>query len=254
MSRIVVETEREAVTAPLADYGSKKRSGRFWHVLKIAGATSFLICLAVAVAGFVYYQYLKTTPQYSLALLVEAARSEDQETIDKIVDVDAVVDDFVPQITGKAVELYGKGLPKETVTRISKVAAPILPFVKERARAEIPGLLREKTSALDRVPFYGLVFGAGKYLDIKTEGDKAVVQSKSGLRSFELHMEKIDGVWKIVGVRDEALATKIAQRIGQQIIAVIQKGEAEIIERLGKRLGLDNLGDILEKAGDAIGK
>ena len=53
------------------------------------------------VVGFFYWQSIKTTPQYSLALLVDAARRDDQAEIDKLVNVDAVVDDFVPQITDK---------------------------------------------------------------------------------------------------------------------------------------------------------
>ena len=35
-----------------------------------------------------------------------------------LVDIDAVVDDFLPQITGKAIELYGRNLPPDTFQRV----------------------------------------------------------------------------------------------------------------------------------------
>ena len=51
--------------------------------------------------------------------------ANDQKTIDEVVDTNAVVDDFLPQITGKAVELYGRGLPPEIISRVSQIAASL---------------------------------------------------------------------------------------------------------------------------------
>ena len=96
----------------------------------MAAGVAGVIIVASAVGGFFYWQSLKRTPQYSLALLVEAARNDDQAAINSLMDSDAAVDDFVPQVTAKAIELYGRGLPPETLARVERLATPLLPAVK----------------------------------------------------------------------------------------------------------------------------
>ena len=56
-------------------------------------------------AGLLYWRSLKDTPQYSLALLIDAARRDDKPAVNNLVDIDKVVDDFVPQIMSSAVEM-----------------------------------------------------------------------------------------------------------------------------------------------------
>ena len=147
MSKIVVDLEdrsNDSETVPLSAYEQRRDGGRFLKVLGIFAGIVASFLLIAAVGGFFYWRHLQTTPQYSLALLVDAARRDDQAAVDKYVDTDAVVDDFVPQITDKAVELYGRGLSPVVLKRIAIFAAPVLPTVKVRARAELPRLLRER--------------------------------------------------------------------------------------------------------------
>jgi hypothetical protein len=157
---------------------------------------------------------------------VEAARRDDQAEMDKFVSIDSVVDEFVPQITGKAVELYGRGLPPHTIDRVARVATPVMPALKQRARAQLPNLIRKKTERFESVPFAAMVLGAERYLDIRPDGDSAIIRSRLPEHAFEVRMQRNGSGWKIVGVRDEALATEIAQKVGQEIIAVASNGGA----------------------------
>ena len=163
-------------------------------------------------------------PQYSLALLIEAARNNDQAAINELFDTDAAVDDFVPQVTSKAIELYGRGLPPQTLVRVERLAAPLMPAVKDRAREEMPRLIREKTAKFENVPFAAMVLGAERYLEIEANENHATVKSKLPEHSFEVRMTKNGDKWKIVGVRDEKLATAIAQKIGQDVITLANSG------------------------------
>lgn len=255
MSRIVVDLEKQkenTASAPekqnvpeFGDYQTPKKNGKFVKILKILGVSLVAILLLGAVGGYLYWQSLKTTPQYSLALLVDAARRDDQKAIDELVDTNAVVDDFMPQITEKAVELYGRGLPPQTVARVAQVAAPLLPAVKKRAQSEVPGLIREKTQKFENVPFWAIALGAGRILDIQQEGEKAVVKSNLQERPLEVTMKRGSGDrWQIVGIKDEILARRIAEKIGQEIIGAARKGG---IEKAGKQLGIENLQDILRE-------
>ena len=213
-------------------------------VLTIAGVLLSLVAVAV-LGGYFYWRSFENTPQYSLALLVEAARRDDQAVVDEIVEIDTVVDDFLPQITGKAVELYGRGLSPQTIARVEKVATPVMPALKQRARAQLPGMIRKKTARFESVPFAAMVLGADQYLDIQPNGDSALVRSRLPEHSFEVRMQRNGSGWKIVSVRDEALATEIAQKVGQEIIAVATNGGAAAA---GDKLGIRNLNVLLQQA------
>lgn len=250
MSRIEVnlnesstESAEKKTGAPAFGLNIKpEKKSRVKKILKIAAISIGAILLLAVIGGFFYWQYVKTTPGYSLALLVDAARQDDQAEIDKLVDVDAVVEDFVPQITDKAVELYGRGLAPSVINKLSIAISPYLPAVKQRAKAEIPGLIREKTARFESVPFWVIALGAGNILDIDQKGDTAIVKYYSEERPFELEMKRNGDRWQIVAITDEIIARRIAEKIGQEIIAAAKSGD---VEKAGKRIGIQNLKDIL---------
>jgi len=237
--------KREAEPMFAASREPKRRSKRPFI---IAGGIVLGIALVLLVGGFVYWQSLKSSPQYSLALLVDAAKRDDKPAMDQQIDIDAVVDDFLPQITAKAVEMYGKGVPPAIIEKLTRVAAPILPAVKDRARAELPRVVRDRTEKFGNVPFFAMVIGASYYLDIKVDGDTAVVTSKIENRPFDVKMKKNGNRWQIVGLKDDKLATEIAKKVGQEMIAVAMGG----VTKTGKTLGVGNLADLLKQAEDLV--
>jgi len=231
----------------LENQSAPKKPSVFLKILKIFGVLFLLFLIAGAVGGYFYLRNLKTTPQYSLALLVDAARRDDQSAINKLVNTDQVVDDFVPQITDKAVELYGRGLAPTTVQKMAQLVTPLLPAVKQRARAEVPNLIREKTKNFDNIPFWAIAIGAKRYLDIINEGDRAFVRSKVPERPLEVVMKRSGDGWQIVAVKDEALARRVAEKIGQELIA---GAKSDGVKRAGEQLGVSNLEEVLKKADD----
>jgi len=258
MTRIVVdltepvktETVPKQSNAPeFGDYQKPKKRSVFAKILAILGIFLVTVLLIGAIGSYFYWQNLRATPQYSLALLVDAARRDDQRAIDELVDTNAVVNDFMPQITDKAVELYGRGLPPSTIQEVTQAAAPVLPAIKQRARAEIPNLIRDKTQKLVSVPFWAIAVGADRYLDITQEGENAFVKSKLQDRALELVLQRNGNKWQVVGVKDEELAKKIAEKIGQDLIAVAKTGG---LKKAGERLGVSNLEDVLKNAEDIL--
>lgn len=205
--------------------------------------------LAVSAAGCLYWRSLRTTPQYSLALLVDAARRNDTREIDGLVDVDKVVDDFLPQILDSAVEIYGRGLPQQTINGLTVVAQPLMPALKEKARSDLPGVIRERTSKFDYVPFAAIVMGAGQYLDVTVEGDVARVKSRVEDRPLELRMKRLGDHWVVVGVRDQELSDKIARTVGQQIIAIASGSK---VGDTSRNLGVRDLQDVLKQAEELL--
>ena len=211
---------------------------------------SLIALLAISCsAGFFYWRSLKQTPQYSLALLIEAARQDDKTAVNELVDIDQVVDDFLPQITSSAVQIYGRGLPPQTIANLSVVAQPIMPALKDRARQELPRVIRERTEKFDRVPFAAIVMGANRYLDITVVGDVADIRSKIDGKPLELKMKRFGDHWVVVGLRDKVLAERIAQTVGQQIIAIASGAN---IGDASKNLGVKNIQDVLKQAEDLL--
>ena len=214
----------------------------------IASLVVLSMLLIAGLAGILYYRSLRGTPQYSIALLIDAAKRDDKPQIDSLVDIEAVVDDFLPQITGKAVELYGRGLSPAVIEKMAAVATPILPAVKQRARAELPRVIRDRSEEFGYVPFFGMVMGAQRYLDISVSGDTAIVKSKIKEHPLEMTMQRHGDNWRIVGIKDEQLATDIARRIGQEIIAAAKNGESDTINRFG----IGNLSDLMRQAEELV--
>ncbi|REJ77745.1 MAG: hypothetical protein DWQ47_15365 [Acidobacteria bacterium] len=252
MSRFEVELNDEQETPVFsAVEDASKSASRRRIILRVVSVLSLLVivvAVGAAIAGVFYYRSLVDSPQYVLAQIVNAAHNSNDEKIAELVDTDAVVEDFVPQVTDKAIEMYGRGLPKETIAKAKIVATPILPVVKQRARAELPGLLRDRTESLKNVPFWGLVVGADQYLQIETEGDRSVIKSQSEERPLELVLARSEGQWRVVAVRDEELARNVAGRIGQELIFLAKKAGEGKVDDVGRRLGIDGIGDLLKKA------
>ena len=227
--------------------GERGPSNRSRTVAIIAGVLGLAV-LAVFVGGFLYWKSLEGTPQFSLAMLIDAARRDDQASIDRYIDTGAVVEDFVPQITSKAVELYGRGISDPVLQRLRLVAAPILPSVKERARAELPRVIRERTDRFENIPFAAMVIGVDRYLHITHQDDIAIVRSKLPEHAFEVKMRRAGREWQIIGVKDDRLSTDIARKVGQEMILIAAKG----LQSPDQRLGIGNLADILRQAEEAF--
>ncbi|MGD9564253.1 MAG: hypothetical protein AB7F88_18935 [Pyrinomonadaceae bacterium] len=247
MGKYVVEIDKQPFSIDGSRAGPDAAPKRR-NVLKTVAITVLITVLTVAAAAgigfYFYWRHLRTTPQYSLALIVDAAKRDDTATVGELVDIDAVVDDFLPQITGKAIELYGRNLPPDMLRRVAHIAAPVMPAVKDRARDELPGAIRKKTATFGDVPFAAMVVGADSYLDIRIDGETAIVRSKVPEHNFEVRMARNGDRWKIAGVRDEELATRIAQRIGQEIVAIAINGERS----KESRLGVKNINELLRQA------
>jgi hypothetical protein len=241
-SKVETQAPKEQSIPEFGDYQKPKKSGVFLKSLKIPGLLLVVGLLVGGISGYLYWQNLKRTPQYSLALLVDAARRDDQKAIDELVDTDAVVEDFIPQITNKAVELYGRGVAPSTIQKLAQAVAPFMPALKERAKSELPDLIRDKTKKFEDFPFWAIAVGAKRYLEITREGDKSFIKSKIPNRPLELTLRQNGNKWQVVAVKDEVLARRIAEKIGQDLIVVAQKGG---IKKAGEKLGISNLEDIL---------
>ena len=244
--KTAVVSEKQNVPE-FGDYQKPKNRSVFVKLLGWFAVVLTVVLIAVGIGAYVYWRSVKKTPAYSLALIVDAARRDDKAQLEKLIDTEAVVEDFMPQITAKAVELYGRNLPPQTIARIEQTAAPLIPAVKQRARSELPGVIREKTAPVEKVPYWAIALGADRAVDIVINGETATVTSKIPERPLELTMLRDGDYWKVVAFKDDVLAQKIAEKIGQEVIAFAAKNR---VKKAGEQIGVPDADQILKNVQD----
>ncbi len=203
----------------------KKKRRLFLKILLVLGGLLVAAAIVGAVAGYWWWTNLQKSPAYSLALLVDAARKDNKPNVEKYLDTDAVVDDFVPQVTEKATERYGRGFPPQVVAKATQQLQPllqqVLPQIKETAKREIPQIIKEKAKSAPDVSPWVLAVGLGRVINVVQTGDTATVKADLQSRPVEIKMQRTGDRWKIVGAKDDQLADKIADQVAQKVQAIV---------------------------------
>lgn len=221
-----------------------KKGSLLKKILVAVAVLLVLGLLAGGIAGYLWWTNLERSPAYSLALLIDAARRDDKQQVEQLFDTNAVVDDFVPQVVDKAKERYGRGFPPQVVARATQLLTPILPAVKDRAKQEIPRIIREKAQLAPEVAPWIFASGLKRVANVQETGDKTIVQATIENRQFELEMQRAGTRWKVVKIKDEVLANKIAEDVAQKILAIASKRQAagqkqpnkELIEEIKRQI------------------
>lgn len=230
-SRIVVNFERAREIAHVPKSGSRGA--------KILGIVALLLGLLVVGAlagGYFYWQSYKTKPAYSLALLVDAVERNDMQAFDEVVDTDKIVDNFVPQVTDKALGRYASALTGPLRSQVESLIPTLLPSVKQKVREEVIKHVKEMSERATGKPFILVALGIPYVVDIKEEKDTARVMANLKDRPVDLTMQKNGERWQIVAVKDETLAQRIVDDIAKDLPAVGSKVEKEIRKKLEKNL------------------
>jgi len=209
---------------------------------------------AIVIAGgafLLYYQSLKKTPQYSLALLIDAARRDDKEQFAQLIDTDAVVDDFIGQVMDKAIDMYGRGVPQVVIDKARSLTGPILPVIKSQAHDRLAAAIKVRTQRFAKVPFFVMALAADRYVQIDVNGDIATVHSKLQEQPLDIKMKRNGDRWQVVGVKDDQLASDIARSIGQELMDL---ATTKITNAAAKQLGLTSLLNLVRQAENLLGQ
>lgn len=203
-----------------------------------------LVTLGAFFAAVGYYISIRSRPEYSLALLIEAARSGDKKEMERYLDTSKIVEDFASQVLDEAADLYGRGMPSELLRGLADVSGIVTPAVEGRVSAELPDLLKKEMKSVSNLPFWIVVIGADRYTNVVVEGDRAVVRSTDATDPRSLVMIKSGDVWKVISVRDKVLARELATAFGEEIMTVARDGN---LSGLADMFGVKGLGDLLDR-------
>lgn len=205
--RIVIALGQQNARGALPQ--GKSRGSRVKKVLGIIALLLIVFVLAALVGGYFWWQHYKGGAAYSVALIVDAARRNDMETVDSLVDTDKIVDNFVSQMTEQSSPLLNPQLSRQLQT----LAPKMLPQIKKTVHDELVKEVKEFSTRAEGKPFALIAVSLPFILDFKEEGDAAQVTGKIKDKPIEMTMQRDGDHWKIVAVKNDELAARILNNI-----------------------------------------
>ena len=208
-NRIVINFDDPPPAASGRGDVSRRRSSRggIGRVLAVIAILLFLVVGGLAAGGYFWWQHYQSGPAYTLAVLVDATHRNDRQTIDGILDTDKISTDFVSQIRAQ-VSATAPWAPQIDLAKMSSSAQ-----VKETLRDQLVKELQRLTEVAAGKPFIIVALAVPGFAEIKQEGNTAHATVTLREEQIQLTMVADGGRWRITAVKDEKLASKIAQAL-----------------------------------------
>jgi hypothetical protein len=202
-------------------YTSKRSGRRRWP--KVLGILFLLVVLGIAglaVGGFFWWRHFQSTPEYSLALLIDAAQKNDMSVFQKQVDYDAIARNMVTDVSQKATNRYGLAMNASLQQQIDTLLPTLLPRIKDTIDAEVTKEIKEFASKSEPKPFILVALAVPKLVTVTREGDNAKVSVPTPDRSIELGMTRDGDHWKVTGFKDEELTQRVVDSVMKDLPAI----------------------------------
>jgi hypothetical protein len=201
--------------------GPIARRGKRWpKIVAALGIIIVLVAVLAAAGGFLWWRHYRTTPAYSLALLVDAAQRNDVTVVNEIVDIDKIVDGLAAEVTEKSVARYGVTLGTQQRRRLEALVPGLLPGVKQNLRDSLVKRLREISGESEPKPFVILAIGLPILVKITTDGDTARAIAPVQDREIELTLQRNGERWKVEALKDDTVVPRIVDDIMKDFPAI----------------------------------
>jgi hypothetical protein len=225
--RIVISLEQGRQTPRLV-----KQAARWPKVLAALGTMVLGIVLLATAGLYLLWQHYKTTPTYSLAMLVDAAQRDDMALIDNLVDTDKIAEGIASQVADKAARRYGVTLDNSVRRQIDAAVPSQLPSLKESIRVAITDQVKEISKSAEHRPFIVTAVTLPYFVSISRDGDFARVTATVRDRATELGMQRYGDSWKVSEFRDEALLERAVDNMIKELPPIGQNSGSKLSKRL----------------------
>jgi len=215
VGRIVVNFE------PGQGPAARRPKGRRWlRILAILAVIFVVVIAVIAVAGFFSWRRFQASPEYSFALLIDAAQRNDQEQLSKLIDEDEIAKNMVATVNQKAIARYGGAINANTQQQIDKLMPTLLPRVKQTIHDEVANEIKTFTANSEPKPFIVLLVTVSSLMKITTEGDTAKASASISNRNIDLTLHRDADRWKLVGLNDDALVQRVVDSVMKDLPAI----------------------------------
>lgn len=203
-----------------AKVSTRKRGRRWPKLLAALGIVIVTVTVLAAGGAFLWWQHYKTTPAYSVALLVDAVQRNDVVVVGQIVDVDKIVDNLAGEVTQKTVARYGATLSPALRGRVEALVPSLLPSVKQKVHDSLVKRLREISEKSEPKPFVILAIGLPYLVDITRDGDSAKAIAPLQDREIELTLQRNGDLWRVTAMKDDTVVQGIVDDIIREFPAI----------------------------------
>ncbi len=213
--KIVIDFDNKP---PASGAARPRRKSRLGGVLLILAFAAVALGVVAVAGAYFWWQNYKSTPAYSLALLVDAVQKEDMTTIDQLVDSDKVATNLSNELAQKAAGRYGAALEPAARQQVEALVPALIPKVKQTLRDEVVKSVRELSQNTQQRPFIIVALALPYAVKITTENDTAKVVVPD--RETELTLQRNGERWQIVGIKDNLLVQRLVDRLAEDLPAI----------------------------------
>ncbi|HEX8071210.1 MAG TPA: hypothetical protein VF546_14740 [Pyrinomonadaceae bacterium] len=158
-------------------------------------AVIVLVLAALPLGGYLWWQSYKARPDYAIVLALDAARRDDAQAFDALVDVDAVSRTLVPQVMAQVRAPGGTQINSPQLRRqVEANAAVLLPGMREQFRAVLMGQIKAglAQAGMDDSYFIVLALGAPRMMEIKETPTAAAANESFATATFKANGRPVE--------------------------------------------------------------
>jgi hypothetical protein len=194
---------------PSYDAPNTARRRRWPKVLAFLAVTLIVLVVLAAGGGYFLWQRYQTSPTYSLAVIVDAAQRNDMATFDRLVDSEKIVSNVGAQALEKIGSPVGL-IPGLTINApVQALPASVLQPLKDAVRDQIAQEMKKVSGNSAPKPFLVLALTLPTLVKITKEPNTNRAAATFPGQPVELTMQQDGQTWKVVGLKDDALVTKL---------------------------------------------
>lgn len=221
--RIVINLDQAAVNRAARGQmvtPDKRRASRWPAILAFVMAFTLVTVAIALVGGYLWWRNYRTTPAYSLALIVDAVQRNDMRAFDKQIDDDAIARSMVANVGEKAAGRYGLALSGALQTQIEKLLPSLVPKLKQIIHDEVAKEIKEFAVTSEPKPFIVVALGIPRFATIVTEGDTARASATIRDRKIDIGLHRDGAVWKVVDFKDDVLTERVVDSVMRDLPAI----------------------------------
>jgi hypothetical protein len=176
-----------------------------------------LVILLIPPAGaFFWWQQFKSSPAYYLATLVDAVHRNDKATVDQIVAMDQITDNFTSQVTQSVLSQNSSGASGSEGKKLESSLTGLAPTIKQKVRDEVEKQVKDEAALSAGKSLLTIALALYYKGGIKQTGNSATVAPQAHAVAWTLQRSDA-GAWTIVGLKDDALAAQIQDQITSEL-------------------------------------
>jgi len=206
--------------APDMRLAAAPRKSRVGKVLGILSVVTIFLVLLVVGGLFLWWQHYKTTPAYSLAVLIDAAQRQDTSTVESIIDMNQVATNFAGEVSDRAASRYGMALGGNARQQVAALAPKLLPRIKDSVSAALTTRIQQLSTSTNRKPFLLTALGVPYVMNIAENGNTAKATAQVQNRSLQLDLSRVENGWKVVAFHDEELVQQAIDQVVSELPAI----------------------------------